>query len=66
MTDSAAGATRRRGDVFTLYAEIYALRLSLGATPAAATTDPAAGALGSGACDTDLSAAAAAPSPPSP
>lgn len=61
MTDNATGATRRRGDGFALYAEIYALRLSLDVPPVVQD-----GGLGSGACDTELSAAAAAPSPPLP
>ena len=58
VTDIATGATRRRGDVFALYAEIYALRLGLDVPSAAQDVG-----LGSGPCDTELSAAAAAPSP---
>jgi hypothetical protein len=61
MTDIATGTTRRRGDVFALYAEMYALRLALDVPP-----DVQDSGLGSGACDTELSAAAAAPSPPLP
>jgi hypothetical protein len=62
VTDIATGATRRRGDVFALYAEIYALRLGLD-VPAAGQDVGLDVGLGSGPCDTDLSAAVAAPSP---
>jgi hypothetical protein len=60
MADRGVGAMRRTGDVFALYAEIYALRLT--ADVPSAVQDCG---LGSRACDTELSAAAAVPSPPS-
>jgi hypothetical protein len=58
MADGATGSSRR-GDVFRLYAEIYALRLALDVPTAGED-----GGLGSRPCDIELSAAAAVPSRP--